>query len=406
MPKLSHGLTHLLVLLTGASGLVYQVVWQRYLARILGNDSVSIAIILAVFLGGLSAGYWLCGRWTRRVRNCFRGYALLELGIGLWALLFPTLFAALQAGTRSWSFAPTGVLLGEGILCTLALTGFPALCMGGTVPLLTRGLTLSLQGATRTHAWIYGINTAGAFLGALGAGFWLIPAFGLPQTLAIAAVANLAAAVCFALLPSPGEPLSDPPAAAVSGGSERGRRGLLAIGFLSGAYIMMLENILVRVVNLSFGSSSYAFSLVVAVFVLSLALGSLWVGARKRLGREGLFLNQCGVTVSLLLLFLLLDKGPYAAHLIRICFQPNEAGFWCFQAATLGALPRRPGPPDRPRGRDAAEREPLHPLFQDNVGVLPDRCERKGVLDFNQGGVGRGQRHRQVTGAPVAVPRL
>lgn len=331
-------LIQLLVFFTGASGLVYQVVWQRYLARLLGNDSVSIAIILAVFLGGLSVGYWMCGRWTRRLRNCFRGYAALELAIGLWAGVFPFLFDALQSATVSWSFAPTPVLLGQGVLCAIALIGFPAVCMGGTVPLLTRGLTLDLEGATRIHARIYGINTAGAFLGALLAGFWMIPAMGLPTTLRCAAAVNGIAAVFFALLPKLEVPTSAPNLPDPTGTPPPQRAVLLVVGFLSGAYVMMLENVLVRVVSLSFGSSSYSFSLVVAVFVLCLALGSLWVGGRKAIRHDELFLNQAAVTIAWLGLFVLLDKAPYFAHLVRICFQPNVAGFWVYQVAILGAL--------------------------------------------------------------------
>lgn len=337
-------LIHGLVFLTGAAGLVYQVVWQRYVCRLVGHDSSSVALILAVFLGGLSLGYWLCGRWSRRLTRLFRGYALLEAIIGLWALAFPALFAAVQTATRDWSFAPTLPLLAQGFLATVALTAVPALCMGGTIPLLTRGLAASLRTATRTHALIYGVNTAGACAGALLAGFWLITFFGLPGSLRLAAIANLLTAVIFALLPSPSvapesEPAADPASARLDPSRAAGPNWApYVIAFLSGACVMMLENVLIRFTRLSFGNSSHTFALIIAVFVGCIALGSLWVGRREEPPRHRLFWNQAGLALALLALFPLLDKGPWLAHLIRIGFQPNVVGYWLHHATVLAVL--------------------------------------------------------------------
>jgi len=194
--RLVYGLTFL----TGAAGLVYQVVWQRYLAQLLGSDSLAVATVLGVFLGGLSLGYLVCGKLTLRVSNVLRAYGILEGLIGLWALAFPYLFKAVEALTGAWSFAPPWGLALEGTLCAVILIGPPTICMGGTVPMLTRGLTRSLDQATRVHARIYAVNTAGAFLGALFAAFVLIHRFGLPGTLRWAALMNLAAALFFVLV--------------------------------------------------------------------------------------------------------------------------------------------------------------------------------------------------------------
>lgn len=57
--------------MTGAAGLIYEVTWQKYLSRMLGSDSIATAVILATFLGGLSAGYYLCGKLTTKVKNHF-----------------------------------------------------------------------------------------------------------------------------------------------------------------------------------------------------------------------------------------------------------------------------------------------------------------------------------------------
>ncbi|MEJ2658746.1 MAG: hypothetical protein P8012_16420, partial [Desulfobacterales bacterium] len=103
---------------------------------------------------------------------------------------------------------------------------------------------------------------------------------------------------------------------------------LYSIAFLSGFYVMSLENVLIRITNLSLGSSSYSFTIIVSVFILSIAAGSFVIGALKQIPRWLLYVNQILISIFLLIIFITLDKWPYWAHLIRISFQSNIAGFW------------------------------------------------------------------------------
>jgi spermidine synthase len=169
----------LLTVLTGFTGLVYEVTWQKYLATLLGSHSEATAAVLALFLGGLALGYALFGRAT-------------EMAIGVYALLFPALFDAAQAVSFRLPFGG-----GAGFAFDVALSALlilpPAILMGGTIPMLTQALARSLDDATGTHALVYGFNTAGAFAGALAAGFWIVPSLGLAGALVAMAVVNLAA---------------------------------------------------------------------------------------------------------------------------------------------------------------------------------------------------------------------
>ncbi len=341
------GTMYAVIFATGLTGLIYQVTWQKYLGRLLGSDSIATAIILAAFLGGLSLGYYLCGQMTTRVRNHFRGYALLELLIGLWCLLFPNIFAATESLTRQWSFAPPWLIIAQGLLCCCLLIAIPTMCMGGTIPFLTSGLSRSLGEATRIHAHVYAVNTGGAFVGALLAGFWLIPAFGLPTTMRGTAMINCLAGIFFLLMAArPKEqaarrPETEPaplPGDSCSAGKPHAPAALYLIAFLSGFYVMTLENVLIRVTNLSLGSSSYSFSLIVAAFILAIAIGSSLVGRLRTLWPPQLFVNQLAIAALLLLVYLTLDSWPYCAHLLRIAFQSNLAGFWGYYAAAFLAL--------------------------------------------------------------------
>ena len=106
--RLRASCSYAFIFLTGATALVYEVIWQRYLTRLTGNDSLATALILGIFLGGLSGGYALCGWLSRRFDQPLRIYAGLEAIMGLWGLIFPALFAAVASATSAWSFAPPG----------------------------------------------------------------------------------------------------------------------------------------------------------------------------------------------------------------------------------------------------------------------------------------------------------
>ncbi|MBW2490267.1 MAG: hypothetical protein JRE65_03860, partial [Deltaproteobacteria bacterium] len=329
---------YVFIFLTGAAGLIYQVTWQKYLSRLLGSDSVATAIILATFLGGLSLGYYFCGKLTTRIKKHFLGYALLEGFIGVWCLLFPVLFKVLNFLTKQWSFSPPLWIIGQGILCSVLLMGIPTVCMGGTIPFLTRGISRNITEATRIHALVYAVNTAGAFIGTLLAGFYLIPNHGLPATMVKTSFLNLGTFFFFLILPTflkqaePSEkPKEDIEKMMSEPSSDIGRFPpvlLYSIAFLSGFYVMSLENVLIRITNLSLGSSSYSFTIIVSVFILSIAAGSFVIGSLKQISKWLLYVNQMAISLLLLIIFITLDRWPYWAHLIRISFQSNIAGFW------------------------------------------------------------------------------
>ena len=351
--------------LTGAAGLVYQVIWQRYLARLLGAEATATAVILGVFLGGLALGYFLCGQLSARLRNPLLGYAMLEGVIGVWGAAFPWLYQWVFHLTEKWSFQPPFLLVGQGVFSALILLALPTVCMGGTVPLLTRGLSQSLREATRIHAWVYAVNTGGAFVGTLLAGFFLLPSLGLAGSGYLAAALNLVIGGLFYFLsgrivPPPADrtevgqkgsasgqspvPEEDSAAAIDDQAKVSPKKSglqsfhLLAIAFISGFYVMGMENVLIRFINITLGSSSYSFSLIVAVFILSIAIGAAWVGRLRHIRPQLLFFNQASVLILLLIVFLTLDKWPYFGHVIRVSFQSHLLGFWLFHLTLLLTL--------------------------------------------------------------------
>src|ERR1700704_3078826 len=159
---------------SGAAALVYEVTWTRLLTLQLGHTVAAASTVLAAFMGGLALGAWLAGRFSL---GTLRAYATLELGVALTALFLPLALSA-AIPSLAWAYAD-GAAPGRFALVrvaiSLALLGVPAAAMGATFPIAANWLA----GDT---GLLYAANTAGAAVGAIAAGFWLIPALGLRGT--------------------------------------------------------------------------------------------------------------------------------------------------------------------------------------------------------------------------------
>lgn len=335
----------LLAAVTGATALVYQVAWHKYLAVLLGSHGEATAAVLGIFLGGLSLGYALFGRISRRMversqagsaaTRLLVAYGGVEAAIGLYALLFPWLFAAARWVSLHAVVGQDLVAFAIDVLLTALLIGPPAVLMGATVPLLTQALARSLDDATRVHALIYAFNTAGAFAGALLGGFLLLPHFGLNPLVVAMGLINLAAGGLLAALgyahsrASQVEPGAAPLDSAAPSATVR-LAPWIAVAFLSGAAMMTLQVAFNRVAAFAFGSSPFTFSMVVATFVACLALGSFAVSALPQVPAWLLAGSQWALAGCLVLLYPALDDAPYWAHVVRSFFRDDRAAFYPF----------------------------------------------------------------------------
>ena len=338
----------LLTVLTGFTGLVYEVAWQRYLATLLGSHGEATAAVLGIFLGGLALGYAVFGRASRwlveraRQRNrplrLLSFYALVEAGIGVYALLFPLLFSAAQYLSLLSPIDHDALGFAFDVALSALLIGPPAVLMGGTIPILTLALAGDLEHATRVHAWIYGANTLGAFAGALAGGFFLVPLLGLDGVVLTMGVLNLVAAASFFLLerraariaPDLTQPAKAEPVPRFVAWA--------AVALLAGFAMMTLQTTLNRLGALAFGSSQFTFAMVVAVFVLCIAIGSLAVSALPRIP-AGLALGCAWLLVVLLFpLYLVLEDVTYWAHVIRALFSSADPAFYAYHLVTFLAM--------------------------------------------------------------------
>jgi spermidine synthase len=309
----------LLYAASGAAALVYEVAWTRLLTLHMGHTVSAVSTVLAAFMGGLSAGAWLAGRFdVPRARRLY-AYAALEMLIAFTAIVLAAMLRAL-APAIAWAYAggdsPVRFALVRATL-SLGLLAVPAAAMGATFPIAASWFadltaTVRRDSIARSSAdagILYAANTAGAAAGAIAAGFWLIPAAGLRGTTWIGAGLNAAAALgALWLARRERSGIAEPAQAAVRINStaqpraQRRRQAARpmtdarpslarAAAALSGFSALVYEVIFTRLLALVIGPTTYAFATMAAAFISGIALGSA-LGARlsRRVSQPGRWL--------------------------------------------------------------------------------------------------------------------
>lgn len=319
--------------LSGAAGLVYQVAWGKALGLVFGNTVYAIATVLAVFMGGLAAGSALLGKWSERHRHPVALYGWIELGVAASGVVS----LAGLAGVR-WLYVAAYPLAGGWLpaLVGLRFVGaavvlfVPTFLMGATLPILVRGLTRHSSELGARISRLYWVNTLGAVAGTLAAGFWLLPQLGQRATVLLAAAINvvagviaLAAAKAWAGADAKAQgadyksPTTDDRAAdlkaaigdlksEISDAKPAEQRWMLAAFAVVGATAFAYEVSWVRLLATHVGSSTYAFTVMLSVFLIGIVLGSaafeLWV--RWRPVTLGTFATTQTLTAAAALSFL------------------------------------------------------------------------------------------------------
>lgn len=271
-----------LFFISGFAALIYELLWFRQLGFIFGNTVYAATTVVSAYMTGLALGAYVFGRLAHRIRNAVRLFGALEFCIGLYALAMPVLFEALRHAYR-WAFHHATdsleVLTPLRFVLAFACMLLPTTLMGGTLPLLSEALLRRHADFGKRLGWLYGINTLGAVAGILSAGFVLIPSLGLRGTNLVAVCANLLIGVAALLVgrAAAARAAAEPPEPAPAPPDVRAGLVLLASG-LAGFIALGFEVLWFRALTLVFGSTTYSFSAMLAVFLFGIAAGSLLLG--------------------------------------------------------------------------------------------------------------------------------
>ena len=296
----------IVVFLSGVAALVYQTLWVKQLALIVGVEVYAITTAVSAFFAGLALGGALLGRRADGSARPLRLLAALETGIGVLGFT-ATLALAAAAPAFVWLEATSPPLAWAALFVTI---GLPALLMGGTLPCLVRAVAPARNAVSRTAGNLYAANTAGAIAGALIATFLLIPSLGIRGSAAAAAAMNLLAAA----LAVAADRRTKTPVAVTPMPDERWPRVSLALGLyaLAGGVALGYEVVWTQAIVQFLSTRAFAFTIVLATYLTGLSLGSLlWARFADRVRRPwrvfGFLIAAAGASA----LVLLASVGPW-----------------------------------------------------------------------------------------------
>lgn len=273
---------------SGACALVYQVMWLRLLALVFGVTVYAASTVLAGFMAGLAVGSFLAGRLAQRLDRPLAAFGVAEILVGLTALGSPVVLGQL---TKLWvavhpslpdSLAAITIIR---FVCAFAVLILPTSLMGATLPLVVKSAIAQERRIGARIGVLYAINTTGAIVGALVAGFYFISEVGVSRSFILAAATNvligvIAMAVAFALpraSTSASASAHEPAAAASAHGgmlTAAQRRAVLWTFFLSGVLSLALEIVWFRMLVVYLRPTAYAFTIMLAVVLAGIAFGS------------------------------------------------------------------------------------------------------------------------------------
>ena len=314
------------IFLSGFTALVFQVVWQKYLAQILGSEARSISLVVAIFLFGLATGYRIWGQLTKKTwprHQLLKIYGCIEIAIGLYAIFFPIGFDKVR---QTIHLLPDALFMD--FFLTLTLLFFPTFLMGASIPLLTVILPKNSDEINRVHAKIYGINTLGAFFGVVLASFYLIPHWGLFMSMGLFGACNILIGIVFGLNRLSGKTHKTAEIPTVGRGLPPSL--VYIFTFITGSTTIALEVLFMRVFSLTTGAGFWVFPIVLGTFILGLGVGSLTLP--KNFSMRSLNIHFLGITFFGLFLFWSIPHWPYWVHHIRIQLSNLPSAFLVYSA--------------------------------------------------------------------------
>lgn len=279
-----------LFFLSGFCGLTYEVLWVRWLTPLFGNTVYAVSAVLCAYMGGLALGSLYFGRLIERKSQIepLRLYAILEVGIGLWALLLifflPRVNPLYLLTANYFSTSSQAMLMSVKFIFALALLILPTTLMGATLPVLTKKWVKHQELLGRPVAILYAVNTWGAALGCVVTGFVLIETLGLMKTALVATAINFGVAIIAFYLARHKAQESSPaaserrlPEAEELPASPHSPWAHYIVFFaitLAGFSALSYEVLWTKALILFIGNSVYSFTAVLTSFLIGIALGS------------------------------------------------------------------------------------------------------------------------------------
>lgn len=280
---------------SGCAALIYEIVWLQLLQLVIGVSPVSLGVLLGTFMGGMCLGSLFLPRFISRKAHPLKVYAYLELGIGAFGVLILLVMPLVTLVYTSIGGSSLSLFL-RCMVASLCLLP-PTLMMGATLPAIARWVETTPKGVSWL-GYFYGGNIFGAVLGSLAAGFYLLRLYDVTiATIAALALNILVAVVALAIAnatPQDAAEQSDGSLVRATGGT-----GVYIVIAISGLTALAAEVIWTRILSLVFGATTYTFSMILAVFLMGLGIGSsIGAGIARGVARPRVALGWCQMLLS------------------------------------------------------------------------------------------------------------
>jgi spermidine synthase len=258
---------------SGCAALIYEIVWFQLIELVIGSSAVSLGVLLGTFMGGMCLGSLLLPKYVSTDQHPLRVYAMLEGGIGVLGLVVLAVVPLVGSIYTATAMGGLAGILWRALLCAVCLIP-PTLLMGATLPAIARWVETTPTGVSWL-GFLYGSNIAGSVFGCLLAGFYLLRVHDMMTATIVAVLINFAVgAVALSLAKRAAHrPVASSDAEEQTPDAPHARAVYVAIG-LSGLAALGAEVVWTRLLSLMLGASVYTFSIILAVFLIALGLGS------------------------------------------------------------------------------------------------------------------------------------
>jgi spermidine synthase len=322
----------LIFALSGSTGLIYESVWSHYLKLFLGHAAYAQCLVLIIFMGGMALGAWGVSRFGANIKNMLLSYALVEGVIGIFGLVFHSLFQLMY----SYSFESIIPILGTPLYVHLykfliaSLIILPqSILLGATFPLMSGGFLRKFPDTPgKTISVLYFSNSIGAAFAVLLSSFYLIAKLGLPGTIFTAGLINIFIALLVYSLAK--EPANYPATTIAKPNNQNWQWLILGAAFFTGMASFIYEVAWIRMLSMVLGASTHSFELMLSAFITGLAIGGFWI--RKKidtLGNPVMFAAMVQIIMGLFALSTIIFYN-YSFHIVSFfmaALKQSEQGY-------------------------------------------------------------------------------
>jgi spermidine synthase len=312
---------------SGIASLIYQVAWFKQLSYFLGNSTYSQSVVLATFMGGLAIGAWFWGKKVDSTKNPLRIFAYLEIGIAVYCFFYKEIFGLVEGlfymASQSLSLESNDTLTFVFKMSASSLSIlFPTILMGGTLPTLVKFTSSKIEDVGKNVTLLYFLNSLGAVLGTMLAGFYLIEKYGLINSTSIGASLELMIGLsCLFISYKVVSPENSIKSNEVNLAASKGisktpvsYKLLITIAFISGFSSMLYEVVWLRLLVPILSSTTYSYTVILTSFITGITIGSIIVYRVLRKIKNHIRLiafSQIGIVSSILLTLPFYERIPF-----------------------------------------------------------------------------------------------